>query len=308
MRKFVIAALFLLSSTQADSQVTIPSGPGTAAIKAAAPLSIAPDGTVSCANGNCAGPAGPPGPANLQGYIYGLGLANDAVNPPTVIDVSPGVATSDDGSAQIVISTLIYKNANAAFSAGVGGGCLDSGTAIPSSGTLHFFAVNGPSAPDVVCSISPTTPTLPTGYTAKRRVGSIPVRSSAFVQFSQSGAEFLLKGQKNDVPATTLNSGSRTCFALTVPTGIQVKAKTAINFYTSPAQPQYLYISSPDQDDIPASSTNYSTYSAPTAPVTFLNYDYRTDTSGRICASVNTYIAAPGSYFTESTLGWIDQP
>ncbi len=118
----------------------------------------------------------------LQGYLSGNTLSNDGTSPNTVIDTTAGVATSDD--ATVVMGTAaMTKNANASWSVGSSNGCLDSGSSLATSTWYHLFVIErtDTGVVDELCSTSATSPTLPSPYTKKRRVGSFKTNSLAHI-------------------------------------------------------------------------------------------------------------------------------
>ncbi len=99
-------------------------------------------------------------------------LSNDASAPGSVIDVAAGTATSDDATTQI-IEPAITKSLGSTWAAGNGNGCLDTGSVAPLTWYTLYAIANGV-APDLLCSTTTTnSPTLPSGYTKKRRIGAI---------------------------------------------------------------------------------------------------------------------------------------
>lgn len=158
-----------------------------------------------------------------QGYLWGLGLANDSTSPGTVIDVAAGEAASTGSSPTLMaLPTGLAKVVNAAWSAGNNSGCLSTGTF--ANGTYHVFEIENPATAvvDVLCDVSPTSPTLPSGFTLFRRIGSIVVKSSAILPFVQTGDDFFwnTSGGYADIAAGVTKS----LVTITVPTGVRVLA------------------------------------------------------------------------------------
>ena len=76
----------------------------------------------------------------------------------------------------------------------------------------------------MLISLSATSPTLPTNYTKKRRIGSIRTDGSSHIlAFSQNGDEFLWAAAFGDVNTSSLGT-TATLLTLTVPTGVKVNA------------------------------------------------------------------------------------
>ena len=104
----------------------------------------------------------------------------------------------------------------------------------------HVFLIWNPvgQVADILFSQSATSPTMPTNYTKKRRIGSVLSDASGHLTpFTQLGDEFLWT-----TPVTILNAvtapTSATLLAVGVPTGVKVQAYftiylAAINGYVS---------------------------------------------------------------------------
>ncbi|MGE0271863.1 MAG: hypothetical protein AB7P84_11350 [Alphaproteobacteria bacterium] len=106
-------------------------------------------------------------------------------------------------------------------------------------------------AVDALFSTSASAPVMPSGYTQKRRLGSVRNDGSGnLVGFVQRGDEFWWKDPPLDVD--TNNSGSSAVLAtLTVPTGVRVKA--VVSAFVGDTG---LYLSDPDiSDEAPSSTT-----------------------------------------------------
>ena len=118
------------------------------------------------------------------------------------IDFTAGVFDFDDGSGQAV-SNALTKRIDATWSAGNNQGGLDTGT-VAVDNTYHCFAIYNPTTEtsDFLFSISLASPTLPSGYTKKKRVASILTDGSAnIIGFTQAGKHFIF-----DDDITVVNS------------------------------------------------------------------------------------------------------
>lgn len=139
-------------------------------------------------------------PIILRSYLAGLTLSNDATTPNTKIDVAAGMAADSTNAMMINLASA----ATIDFT-GTGAGKLDTGS-IAASTWYHCFVVAGSSGVSTLASTS-LTPTLPSGYTAYRRIGSVLTdTSSHLLAFSQSGDEFLWSTSVNDVTVGNLSS------------------------------------------------------------------------------------------------------
>jgi hypothetical protein len=183
----------------------------------------------------------------LRGYLGGLTMSNDTNNPSTVIDTSAGVADSDDVTTMMTLPAFT-KNANATWAAGSGSGCLDvnSGTVLAASTWYHLYVIENTTTGvvDEVCTTSmavPPSPTLPTGYNKKRRIGSFKTNSSsAILLFTQNGDEFLWTTEVADVNAAPIGNTVLSP-VLSVPPGFFVSALLKVGISSSTGAELYAF-------------------------------------------------------------------
>lgn len=106
-------------------------------------------------------------------------IANNATDANNDIDFGAGNFQFSDGSGQGVISALT-KRLDASWAAGTNQGGLDTGTK-GNSTWYYIFGIYNPTtlASDILFSASPTSPTLPSGFTKKSKVlGAMKTNSS----------------------------------------------------------------------------------------------------------------------------------
>lgn len=166
------------------------------------------------------------GGAVIRSYLAGLTTSNNAGTPNTKIDVTAGVCADSTNAQMLVVSAGTIDCST------TGANALDTG-ALANSTTYHVFAIgktDGTTA--LIASTSATTPSpMPTGYTLKRRIGSVKTDGSAHIRaYVQDGSAFQWL-----VPNTTpYNSGANPgtgalTAAVDVPGGIRVRANLQIN-------------------------------------------------------------------------------
>lgn len=140
-------------------------------------------------------PDGPTDPTNIdeainqlayskgQGHIIGYEV--DALTTTNIV-IQPGECVSDDYTSLLVENTSIGV---ATGTSGTGG--LDTGTIGPSS-WYYVFVIYNPSTDNTngLMSLSATSPTMPSGYTKKRRVGAVKTDSSnnLYLQYTARGS------------------------------------------------------------------------------------------------------------------------
>jgi hypothetical protein len=220
----------------------------------------------------------------------------------TTLTVGAGFAADSTGVRVMKLAAAMAKT-TAAWVAGTTNGGLDTG-AIAASTWYHWFLIYNPTSGvvDVLFSLSATAPTMPSGYTLFRRIGSMKTNgSSQWIKFTQRADEFIWdQAVQLDANTATLTSPG-TLFALSVPTGVQVNAvflvaivKTATNLIVN--------VTSPDQADNTTFTLGYGVNTPSAGVIGFGTFSIRTNTSAQIRATSSS----SGTTFQVTTAGWID--
>lgn len=240
--------------------------------------------------------------AQLRGHLGGLGLSTPGASANFTVAV--GVAVDSTATDFLSLSSALTKAGGTAWSAGASGGSLDTG-AIAASTWYHAFVIKNTTTQtvDVLTSLSPTAPTLPTGYTLFRRIGAMKTNaSSQWVLFHQNGDEFLWDVPSGDVATTTLGTTS-TLFTLGgVPSGVEVWVKFRVT--QTNASATNTLIQSPDEStqtlNTPSGNFNLSN-----AAGLFSSgqMQIRVNTSQQIRAVAGT----ASTTLNIATYGWIDR-
>jgi hypothetical protein len=237
----------------------------------------------------------------------------------TALTVAVGSATSDDAVllSRVTMSNLSTLQGNTAGTWVVGNAQnkLDAG-AIGASQTWHVFLIErvDTGVVDILFSLSPTAPTLPTSYTKQRRIASFTTDgANAIVAFVQDGDEFILSGATLPAIYTVTNPGTAAILATLpgIPTGVKVGA--IFNFTMHPATTVNIavYLSSPDAADVapsltasPLSGFNGSASAAVTDSAEYVAR-VRTNTSAQIRYRASASGAA--DVVRIQALGWLDR-
>lgn len=314
-------AAFLCDSTAGDITVTLPTaadaGDGFSVtvkkIAAANSVTITPDGDETIDNGTtsvliavnaavmlwCDGRAWyralvTAAAALPRGFLSGLTLSNSTTDPDHDIDIAIGDCRDDSNASNMALPAAMTKRIDAAWAAGDGNGGLDTGSPRPST-WYHVWLISDGAAVDAVFSTSASTPTLPAGYIAKRRIGSVKTDgSSNILGFIQIGSTILWKRPARDVFNTRI-SNTASLHTLSVPEGVRVAVQM---IFTIRHRTVAVYLSSPDQDDM-AVSIYFGTGRA--SAVTPIQTTVWTDRSARIRSR-----ADQGTDLDINTLGWMD--
>lgn len=163
------------------------------------------------------------------GYIYGNTIGNGISTPNTELDVGAGLCTASDNLTPLSLLANTAGLTTGLWQAGDAKPKLDAG-AIGNNQWWHVFIIGLPVAgtpttlADILFSLSPTTPTMPAGYTAKRRIGSFRTDGAAHILTCRQDGDYFVWGTPVlDVNATNPGTAAVTR-VLTVPTGVSVHA------------------------------------------------------------------------------------
>jgi hypothetical protein len=131
-------------------------------------------------------------------------ISNNATDADNDIDFTAGNFVFSDGSGQAVVSALT-KRLDASWTAGNNQGGLDTGTKANST-WYHCYAIYNPTTQvsDFIFSVNATTPTLPSGYTKYKYLGSVLTNVSGnIIGFWQENHSFYFKVDNGIVNTTT---------------------------------------------------------------------------------------------------------
>ena len=170
------------------------------------------------------------------------------------IDFTAGNFNFDDGTGQAV-ATALTKQIDAVWAEGDNLGGLDTGT-VAIDTTYHMFAIYNPttSTSDFLFSASLSSPTLPSGYTKKRRIASLQTDGSSNIRngnytFFTGGYRFIYNDNLTDINIGSTPTGSRTLYSLTVPPSVIVITTFYTKTTTGFAGTKSLYITNANYSD-----------------------------------------------------------
>jgi len=235
-----------------------------------------------------------------RGYLSGLALANSAGDAEHDIDISPGACRDDTDAQDLALPAVLTKRMDAVWAAGTDSGGLDTGAA--ANGTwYHVYLISNGADVDALFSTSSDSPTMPDGYSYKRRLGAVRTDGTAnILGFTQNGSEFIWDVPALDESLPSGSTASAVLVTLSVPTGLRVKAFCHVR-----AGDNAGYYSSPDSADLAPSSTigplSVMESFGGTATGVGAAVAVWTDTSARIRRRLQGNSA---SYI--ATLGWLD--
>lgn len=241
-----------------------------------------------------------------RGYIDGC-ITSNGTDDEHDIDFAAGVCRDDSNTDDMVLSA-ITKQIDAAWSVGDNAGGLDTGS-VTTDTWYHLWVIkrSDTGVVDALFSTSATSPTMPTNYDKKRRIGAVLTDgSSNIIAYLQVGDRFYWDSPVQDYVADNPGTAAIT-ITLTVPTGIKVIPLTAFQTRDdSPATTTYVIVSDPDLPDTSPSSTvnTYRVASVSCDADSVYNIAEHTNTSGQIRFHYSNSDA--GVKASAATRGWID--
>jgi hypothetical protein len=233
----------------------------------------------------------------LKNYLTGLTMSTAGAS--TTMTVAAGIAADSTNALMMVLASSMNKTTSA-FAAGSGNGGMDTGSVAVST-WYHFFLISNAAGTsvDVLFSLSATAPTMPSGFTLFRRIGSMKTTAGTanWGSFVQNGDVFSWLSPPLDF-SSNLTTTASTITLASCPTGIIVLAR--INLSGAPAV--YNYISALNTTDLAPAATAAPGASSVSETVNFWYYlEIETNTSaqirGRGFTTVTTDIV---------TFGWRD--
>lgn len=241
-------------------------------------------------------------PVYVLGYYFGFELS--AAGGSASFGVAAGVAT-DNTNVLIMRKTGALVKTTSAWVAG-NGGALDTGTiAINTPYHIHEISAADGSAVDTIASLSLAAPTLPSGYTLFRRIGTLWTDgSSQWVAMSQIKNRVLWTAAVGSVVNFDPTIGVAGFFSVQTPPGVRTIARLKGVIGTgSGAVNATINIYSPSQSDQNNAPNGNSTGRTPVANaisqyivdvLTNTNSQVRYQTAGSIPSDCRTNISTYG--------------
>lgn len=245
-----------------------------------------------------------PGGGVPSGYLFGLTLSNNGTDPTNDIDIAAGTAKDSTNAYDLTLASALTKRLDAAWTVGTNQGGLDTGSIANTTYHIWLIKRSDTGVVDVLFSTSALSPTMPTNYDYKRRIGSIIRSAGSILGFVQNGDRFMLKSPIQNVSVT--NPGTAAVIrTLSVPVGIRVLAIIFVIGYgtSSSADPQAIRISDLSLDDVIQTSINlYSDYSGLLQVGAIV--EVYTNTSAQVRSRVQ--VSTAGTGLVIGTHGWVD--
>lgn len=232
------------------------------------------------------------------------GLTLSAAGSTGTFGIAAGQAADSTNAALLILGSA-YTKTTSAWAVGSGNGGLDT-SSIANATWYHVWLIKrvDTGVVDVLFSTSASSPTMPTNYTLKRRIGSMRTDGSAqWIAFTQNGDEFLWSSPILDANNVTPGATTASSLTLNVPSGVKVNALTSL-FLNYVSATTYALITSLDTTDVsPAPSTGMVTTVNSSGNVGVVALSTRTNTSSQVRAR----FSSTGCAYYLYTLGWNDK-
>jgi hypothetical protein len=227
------------------------------------------------------------GSSNVVKPITGLIISNNVTTPNTKIDISPGSAQmANDATVGVLASG--WSKTTGAFVAGNNNGALDTGAVAANKG-YWLYMIRNPTtlAIDFLLSLSGTAPTMPGGFTQKRRLRPIFTDGSGNIRpcvwYASGYVEIKVTGPTVAANRALLNASLLDLSPFGVPLGVKVKVKllvTATNAVDGGNPAFYGFITDPDLGA--PSNVGQATFYKPAGLFFATVVEVWTDTSARV--------------------------
>ena len=242
----------------------------------------------------------------LAGAYKNLLIKNNTTTPDSILDVSAdSITVSDTNNTFVLDNVSLSPNIS---TSGVNG--LDTGS-VAANTWYYIWVVFNPNAaasatnPGVVFSMSNTSPTMPSGYTYKARVGA---------QRTDTSSDFYRVQQTNDRAAYVVTAGTNTAATRLIASGTvgDVSTPTWVaqavdNFVPAIATAitTTLVMYTDGYASMVAPNNRYGAYSNTSNPPPMVQWSRGSQTHDILLESSNIYAALSGTNSLRCA-GWID--
>jgi len=246
-----------------------------------------------------------PATNTIQGISYlpqKITIANNSTDANNDIDFSGGNFVFSDFSGQAYVPAMT-KRLDANWTAGTNQGGLDTGTKANST-WYYCYTIYNPTtqASDFLFSASATSPTLPSGFTKLKYIGSILANSSGnIIPFKQVGNYFYFNNIFDASPSSP-TSGVYSTYTVSVPRVNGIIAMVNSTFsYTGTT-----VITIGINYKITGLSVAFESFYKPTNGYDGLSAEAFVPTNNSAQIDVAFIYTAPATNFTIRTKGYID--
>jgi hypothetical protein len=175
----------------------------------------------------------------------------------TTLGTSVGSVMDDTFSYALSLTGAFTKTLGA-WAVGTGNGGKMSAAAMAASTTYHVYLIRKDSNGSIDCGfdVSAIAPTMPAGYTYKRRIGCFRTDGAAeIVNFYQIGNMFRFMAQKDDRPNAAIANTNRNLLTVSAPENC-IGIFDVRWFYSAASAHHYGIVQSVSETDNAPSTTN----------------------------------------------------
>lgn len=242
--------------------------------------------------------------------LTGLRLSNNATDATNDIDIAAGACISDDGTTVITIAAAMGKQLDVAWAAGGTPGAVAGGRSSAAgiaNTTYHVWAVskNAGVDPDIIIDVSATAPTMPSGYTKKKCIGSIIRSGGAILAFNQINDRFFLTLPITDVNATNPGTAA-VARTITAPANMLAILHVQFANIASAAAGYYCLITAMFQADATPTQANATWTPNGTGNLNASTLEMVIPLDSNSQVRTRQAVSAGGDMVKIKTIGWID--
>lgn len=244
-----------------------------------------------------------------ENHINGFITSNNATDGDHDIDFGQGTATVTDGTDYTIATTssTVVKQLDASWAVGTNQGGLDTGS-IAADTWYHLWVImrSDTHVVDFLFSTSATSPTMPTSYDFKRRIGAVLTDgSSNILAYYQLGNHFFWEATQNDISVTSSAATSWTSV-----TGIltpdDVRTKAVLSIAVGDASTSRPYVTVWHGGYTAPTTFGHLVQSDLTNTANTCTMDREIWTTAASPAAIQYFASASTVDFYVRTLGWID--
>jgi hypothetical protein len=251
------------------------------------------------------------GISKISTSAVNLTVTNNAATPTTKADITCDEAVLNSSSTSFFVSSVSLT----VDMTTTGANALDTGT-IAATTEYHLFIISDGTTTAGLASLSPTAPTMPSGYTYKMRVGAmITGAASTFLRTLQRGNKTAYQVITSSTTPNLPLVASGTAGSVTTPTWVALAVRGATgsggaSYIPSTASEIQGTIQSTAGLNVMAAPNNaYGGYASTTNPPPAYAYDYRVDAIGSfdfILESSDIYWASNATAGGLWVKSWVD--
>lgn len=233
-------------------------------------------------------------------FFRGFAYNPNASNPTTKIDIGAGACRDSLNAYTINLASTLTKSVSA-WAAGNGNGGLDTGTI--GSGFYWIHVIYNPTSgdPDTLFSLSLNSPSLPSGYTARRVIGGFAY-SGGILDFFTVGDRHVYKTAIVSV-SSAVNPASQSARSLAVPLGAKMEVEAYLQaFDNTQTQAGFVIVRDPDLGSYTVNSAAADWF-YDVGEFAIMRVNLRTNSTGQVVTS-DTNATSGNGRITLRTESW----